>query len=101
MYVLLDRHRKQFIFQVRQKNFLSTQIFFFKHAKLERVTKFGKRERGNVNLGTRKKSLEKARGNAERKEKKKERITRRACRNARPALQAKPQTFKNLRDTVY
>ena len=46
---------------------------FFKHAKLEHVTKFGTRECGNANLGTRKKSFEKARGNAEREEEMKER----------------------------
>ena len=49
------------------------QIFFFKHAKLERVTKFGTREHWNANLGTRKKNFEKARGNAEREEEMKER----------------------------
>ena len=49
------------------------QIFFFKHAKLERATKFGTQERGNANLGTQKKSFEKARGNAEREEEMKER----------------------------
>ena len=48
-------------------------FFFFKNVKLERVTKFGTRERKNANLGTRKKSFEKARGNAEREEEMKER----------------------------
>ena len=49
------------------------KFFFFKHAKLERVTKFGMRARGNANLGTRKKSFEKARGHAAREEEMKER----------------------------
>ena len=48
-------------------------IFQLKSAKQERKAKFGTRERGNVNLGTRKKSFEKARGNAEREEEMKER----------------------------
>ena len=52
---------------------MSHANFFFKTAKLERVTKFGTRELGNANLGTQKKSFEKARGNAERKEEMKER----------------------------
>ena len=39
-----------------------------------------------MNLGTRKKSFEKARRNTECEEKIKERITRRACRKAHPAL---------------
>ena len=52
---------------------MSHANFFFKFAKLERVTKFGTRECGNGNLGTRKKSFEKARGNAEREEEMKER----------------------------
>ena len=66
---------------------LGTQnIFLFRSAKQEREAKFGTRERGNANLGTRKKSFEKARGNAECEEEMKERVTQRACRNARPAL---------------
>ena len=48
-------------------------IFQLKSAKQEREAKFGARERGNANLGTRKKSFEKARGNAEREEEMKER----------------------------
>ena len=51
-------------------------IFLFRSAKQEREAKFGTRERGNANLGTRKKSFEKARGNAEREEEMKE------CRHA-------------------
>ena len=43
-------------------------FFLLKSAKQEREAKFGTRERGNANLGTRKKSFEKARGNAEREE---------------------------------
>ena len=44
-------------------------FFFFKHTKLECVTKFGMRERGNVNLGNEKKALKKHAGtrNAKRK----------------------------------
>ena len=45
-------------------------FFFFKHAKLECVTNL---ECENANLGTQKKSFEKARGNAEREEEMKER----------------------------
>ena len=45
-------------------------IFFFKHSKLERVTKFGLLERESWYA---KKSFEKARGNAEREEEIKER----------------------------
>ena len=48
-------------------------IFQLKSAKQEREAKFGTRERGNVNLGTRKKNFEKACGNAEREEEMKER----------------------------
>ena len=48
-------------------------IFQLKSAKQEREAKFGTRECGNANLGTRKKSFEKARGNAEREEEMKER----------------------------
>ena len=48
-------------------------IFQLKNAKQEREAKFGTRERGNANLGTRKKSFEKAHGNAEREEEMKER----------------------------
>ena len=44
--------------------------FFFKHAKLERVTKFGTQEHESWYA---KKSFEKARGNAEREEEMKER----------------------------
>ena len=44
---------------------MSTRIFFFKHAKLERVTKFGTWERESWYA---KKSFEKARGHAEREE---------------------------------
>ena len=51
---------------------MSTRIFFVKHAKLKRFTKFGKQERGKANFGMRKKSSEKARGNAERQEEMKE-----------------------------
>ena len=63
MYVLFDRHRKQFICEVHKK-------IQYEHAKLERVTKFGTRERESWYA---KKSFEKARGNAERKEEMKER----------------------------
>ena len=52
---------------------LGTQnIFQLKSAKQEPEAKFGTRERGNANLGTRKKSFEKARGNSEREEEMKE-----------------------------
>ena len=57
----------KFNFNYRDAFSMSTCFFFFKDAKLERVTKFGTQERGNANLGTRKKSFEKARGNAKRK----------------------------------
>ena len=46
-------------------------IFQLKSAKQEREAKFGTRD--NANLGTRKKSFEKALGNAEREEEMKER----------------------------
>ena len=61
------------------------QIFFFKHAKLERVTKFGTRERESWYA---KKSFEKARGNAEREEEMKERghASREGPAGTRPAL---------------
>ena len=64
--------------------------------KLERVTKFGTQERGNANLGTRKKSFEKARGNAERKEEMKE------CRHASregPAEERAPSSDYNASST--
>ena len=68
---------------------LGTQnIFQLKSAKQEREAKFGTRERGNANLGTRKKSFEKARGTRRGNERTRARVTRRACRNARPALGA-------------
>ena len=48
-------------------------IFLLRSPKQEREAKFGTRECGNANLGTRKKSFEKACGNAELKEEMKER----------------------------
>ena len=70
----------KFNFNYRDAFSMSTCFFFFKDAKLERVTKFGTQERGNANLGTRKKSFEKARGNAEREEEMKERRHASCCR---------------------
>ena len=72
MFCLTGTENSLFV-RYAKKFSMSTQIFFFKHAKLERVTKFGTRECGNANLGTRKKSFEKAGRNVEREEEMKER----------------------------
>ena len=53
--------------------FRTRNIFQLKSAKQEWEAKFGTQERGNANVGTRKKNFEKARGNAKREEEMKER----------------------------
>ena len=61
-------------------------IFQLKSAKQECEAKFGTQERGNANLDTRKKSFEKARGNAEHEEEMKER--RHASREGSAGMRA-------------
>ena len=72
MFCLTGTENSLFV-RYTKKFSMSTQFFFFKHAKLECITKIGTRECGNMNLGTRKKSFEKARRNTEREEEMKER----------------------------
>ena len=62
------------------------------------ITKFGTQERGNANLGTRKKSFDKARGNAEREEEMKERghASREGPAGTRAQLWKNPLLHYNL-----
>ena len=60
----------KFNFNYRDALSMSMGKFFFKHAKLDALQNL---ERESVNLGTPKKSFEKARRNAEREEEMKER----------------------------
>ena len=70
-----------------QKNLVwAREFFFFKHAKLERITKFGMRERESWYAKKKLWKSTRERGTRRGNERTRARVTRRACRNTRPAL---------------